>query len=339
MPKPGIINYPERRFRHLLSFRFSNYLLLIGFILILLAKPLWIWLLKWGVLAALLIEDGLSLIGLVAFFLFFLWQSYLLDRQTKAITASYPSYLMQYGYFWLIILNILLFLRLDYYYLPLIPGNLGWSSNWLIELGLVAIFIGLQLLVIWARRLKMVPASPELEQLVREVAQRLRVKLKRVRIWKLERVGNAFATGVFFKSVFLTESLVSSASQQDLRMILGHECAHFKQHHLEVRVMLIGCLIFFGSSLIEDFPDLHWFYYLVYGLLAFLIFKAVSRAQEFAADRLAARRLDGPEAMIAALNQVFGVNLTPVRFGPVTRLLLGHPDLEERIKKLSRLKN
>lgn len=103
--------------------------------------------------------------------------------------------------------------------------------------------------------------------------------------------------------------------------------------------MLIGFLIFLGSSLIEDFPDLHWFYYLVYGLLAFLIFKAVSRAQEFAADRLAARRLDGSEAMIAALNQVFGVNLTPVRFGPVTRLLLGHPDLEERIKKLSRLKN
>ncbi len=330
-PKPRVAMFQEKRFRMMMVFRTVNVILITGFIFFELRWPLWLGLAQMRKLFfAYLLGDLINFAFLVSYLVGVLFLNYLMDRKTKGISPGFGSYLMQYGYFWLFIINILIVARLDYYYLPLIPEN--WLSRypWFLEFGLLALLVGLQLLALLARSLKMVPAGPEVERLVRAVAGEFKVKVKKVRIWQLERVVNAFATGIFRKNIYLTETLVNSLNPADLRMIVGHECAHFKKHHLELRAIMILGLIFLGSSLMEKFPDLPLLIHGLYWVVAVLVYNLFARFQEFEADRLAALRLGGGERMAQALTGI----AAPVSFGRVFKWLVGHPDLEARIKRL-----
>jgi Zn-dependent protease with chaperone function len=335
-PVPGAGNYSQKRLRHMMIFRYANFLFIIGYVLLVLVNPLWVWLQFSRVpLVALLWDDLVNLILLAGLLLFYLYQSYRLDRRVKMISSSFGSYLMQFGYFWLFVLNIIIFFRVDNFYLRMVPENLPVVREIGVETVVTVLFIGLQLLVLFVRKLKMSAVGPELQALVREVAGHFKVKVRIIRIWRLERVSNAFAAGLIFRGIFLTEELVNSASREDLRMIVGHECAHFKRRHLEVRMIVIMVLLYLGSSLLEGYPDLNWMVYGLYGLVAILIYKSISRAQELDADKLAAKLLGGPEEMAGALARVLAQNATPGKFGLIIRLLIGHPDLAARVKALN----
>jgi Zn-dependent protease with chaperone function len=338
-PQPGTADFSRKRFRFVFLFRAINLLLLTGYAALALKQPIWGWLqYRLGILPAMLLDDLINLILLIGFLLYYLWLSYQNDRTINCLRSSYGSYLMQYSYFWLFTLNILIFLRLDSMYLPLIPGNLSPRRQWLIEALILGGMLLLQSGVLLFRRLKMSAAGTRLRQLVTEVAGEFGIKVRSVRVWHLERVANAFATGLFMKSIFLTDTLLEIASPEDLRMIIGHECAHFKRYHLLIRVAVLGILVMAFSTLVEDYPELHWSVLAVSGLAGFLLFKAISRAQEFDADRYAARILGGPAQMATALTRVFGTNTVQSGFGTVLRWLVGHPDLETRIKRLQAMK-
>lgn len=333
-PKPGAVQFLEKRFRVTMVFRTVNVILITGFVFLELKWPLWLRLTQTRKLIFLyLLGDMVNLTFLVWFLTGMLFLTYLMDRKTKGIGPGFGSYLMQYGYFWLFIVNILIVARLDYYYLPLVPESWPSKYRWFLELGSLALLIGLQLLALFARSLKMVPAGPEVERLVRTVAGEFKVKVGTVRIWQLDKVINAFATGIFRKNIYLTETLVNSLSPNDLRMIVGHECAHFKKHHLELRVLMVLGLIFLGSSLMEDFPDLPLSIHGLYWGAAVLGYNLFARFQEFEADRLAAFKLGGGDRMAQALTRI----AAPISFGRVFKWLVGHADLEARVKRLGRL--
>ncbi len=330
-PKPWVIRFQEKRFRMMMVFRTVNALLIVGFTLLELKWPLWLELTQTRkLISAYLLGDLVNFAFLAWYLTGMLFLTYRMDQKTKGIGCGFDSYLMQYGYFWLFIINLFVVLRLDYYYLPLIPEDWPREYRWALEIGAIALLAGLQLLALLVRSLKMVPAVPEVEGLVRTVAHEFKVKVSKVRIWRLERVINAFATGIFMKNIYLTETLVNSLSPADLRMIVGHECAHFKRRHLELRVILIAGLFFWGSSLMEDYPDLPLLMYGLYWVGALLVFNLVARFQEFEADRIAALKLDGGERMAQALMEI----AAPIRFGRVFSWLVGHPDLEARVKRL-----
>lgn len=312
-----------------LFFRYVNIILLTGYIFLELKWPLWIWLqLRLKLIPALLIGDAVNLLLIIGYLFFFLYQSFLLARKTRFLTQGFGSYLLQYGYLWLFVLNLLIYLRLDYFYLTDLPRY----RQTLLELALTAIFVFLQWLVMMLRRLKMTKAGPELLELVAAVAGRFKVKVRTVRVWQLDGVRNAFSSGLFRPSIFITETLLHTASRADLRMIVGHECAHLKKRHLLVRVVLILVLVWFGSNLIENYPgEWSWPAGFLYTLLAVFLYQYRSRRQELHADRLAAQFLDGGESMANALTGVFGSGSS---YGPLSRLLIGHPDLAVRIKKL-----
>jgi Zn-dependent protease with chaperone function len=188
--------------------------------------------------------------------------------------------------------------------------------------------------VLYIRQLKMVATGPELRAIVAEVAACFKVKVKKVKIWKLDRVSNAFSSGLFFQSIFLTATLVDSVSPDDLKMILGHECVHFKRQHLKIRVLVITVLIYLWSTLMEDYPDLNWLVHIAFALVAIIIYQAIARRQELKADQLAAEMLGGKDKMAAALTRLMGLSAAPPKFGFIMGLLLGHPDLETRVKWL-----
>lgn len=333
-PKPGVVRFQEKRFRMMMVFRTVNVLLIVGFAFFEFRWPLWLELTQARKLIfAYLLGDVVNFAFLAWYLTGMLFLTFRMDRKTKGIGCGFGSYLMQYGYFWLLIINIFLVLRLDYYYLPLIPKEWLPQYRWALEIGAIILLVGLQLLALLVRSLKMVPADPEVEQLVRAVAGEFKVRVGKVRIWRLERVINAFATGIFMKNIYLTEALIDSLSPTDLRMIVGHECAHFKRHHLELRVILIAGLFFLGSSVAEDYPDLPLPFYGLYWIGAVLVFNLFARFQEFEADRIAALKLGGGERMAQALTGI----AAPIRFGRVFKWLVGHPDLETRVKRLRKI--
>lgn len=325
----------EKRFRWLLFFRSINFIFLIGFALVNLQFPVWPSLDKLPVLYALIVEDSFNLVLVAGYFVFFLYQSYRIAQKFNRIQSTFGSYISQYAFFWLLMMNGLIFLRLDYFYIPLIPASDSSFTQIMMEILFAGIFLILQGLVLLVRRIKMVQAGPELQLLVKEVSQKIGVKIHQVKIWQLELVGNAFATGVFRHSIFLTESMTENVSQQDLEMIIGHECAHFKLHHLEMRMVVIAILIGLGSYFFEDLPDHYGIVLILFSILALLLYKRMARIHEYQADKLAADRLGGRQVMADALTRVFGINATPTRFDRFLGQWLSHPDLASRIRRLS----
>lgn len=314
-------------------FRTVNVIFITGFVFLELKWPLWWQLVPTRkLLSAYLLGDLVNFTILAWYFVGMLYLKYLMDRKTKGLSPGFSSYCAQYGYFWLFIINLLVVLRLEYYYLPLIPEDCPLGYRWSLEIGSLVIVIGLQFLALSVRSLKMVPAGPEVEGLVRMVADEFGVKIRKVQIWRLERVINAFAFGIFKKSIYLTETLVKSLDPADLRMIVGHECAHFKKRHLELRVIFILGLIYFGSSLAEAFPGLPLSVYGLYSVVAVFFYNLFARYQEFEADRIAALKLGGGERMAQALMRI----AAPIKFGSFFKWFVGHPDLEARIIKLKK---
>ncbi len=333
--KSAKLTDPERRFQWSLGLRWLIFVLLIGYLIVVLKTPLSGWF-SGKTISRLLLEDLINVAGLLGYLLVSLYQSYQITKYVYKIRSSYGSYLIQHGFLWIVLVNTIVYLRLDYFYMPLIVAIYPFSET-VREFGLVIVFIGLQSIALLIRGLRMVPAPAAVVELVNEVARKLGVKIRRVRIWRLEMIGNAFATGFFRRSIFLTESLINSCSTQDLEMIIGHECAHFKLRHLESRVVIIGSLLYLGTTLIEYFPDLYWIYLAIYVLGAFLLFKAIARFQEIQADCLAAKALGGGEKMADALVRVFGYNQSPSKFNRIFVKFLSHPDLELRVRKLKKL--
>lgn len=325
--------YPKRRYP--MVFGFGNVLLLAGFLVLELKWPLWVWLLgNMELIPAMIMADILVLLLLSGYLMFFLYQSYLLTQKIRVLQEGFGAYLLQYGYIWLSVLNLIIFLRVDYFYMPLIPGNLPWHRRLLIEAVAIGAFLLLMLLALALRRSRMVEAGPELRELVDEVAGRFGIKVGVVRIWRLDGVKNAFSGSILLRSIIVSENLLNSASRDDMRMILGHECAHLKKRDLWVRVGLIFGLVWLGSHFAGDFGEWSLFVFFVYGILAFLVYQFLSRYQELRADRLAARLVGDSEAMIAALTRNFGIG---PRFGLITRLLVGHPGMAERVERLQEL--
>jgi Zn-dependent protease with chaperone function len=324
-----------RNFWHFSNFfKVLNILLIIGYIVLILQLPVWMGRHFILSLPFILTDDIFAILLLAGYIFCFLRLSFHLQYPATIATYPFGSYLMQYGYIWLFILNILIFMRIDSYYLPLVTGSLSKFQQIIIEFIVFAVFMLLQLGVVNIRKIRMITAPPELQAMVMEVAACLKIRIKEVRIWKLDRIINAYSAGLLRHSIFLTEALIDSSDPQDLKMILAHECAHFKRHHLVRRALTILALVYLGTTLMDDYPRLPWPVYLAFSAVAFLTYQAIARRQELMADKLAGELLGGASRMADALERTFGCSSAPTRFGKISGLLLGHPDLATRLKRL-----
>ncbi len=323
--------------RQLLILRTINYLFFFGLIKALLTWSLFPELsLKLNYLHALLWDDLLNLLIVLIYLIFFLYEEYRVQTVYSIGRREFGTYLLQYGYYWLLVVNIITFIRIDYFYLALLPDDWSWWSRFWFETLVILFFIGIQFLWLALRNLRMSEVDPELRQLVNETAAEFGISINKVRIWHLKGIINAFATGIFLKSIFLTESLVAVATPEELRMIIGHECAHFKQKHLEIRTLVLLVFVGMGFWLTEKYPSYEELILILLGLLGFLIFQGLARSQEYAADELAGQQLGDRSQMADALQGLFGLTRLPSKFDRMIGLFLAHPDLEARLRRLRR---
>ncbi|HPT87154.1 MAG TPA: M48 family metalloprotease [Bacillota bacterium] len=285
-------------------------------------------------LSELLVEDGFNFVLFAVYLAWYLFQSYQWERQTGRFRSGYGEYLKQYAFFQILLLDILLLLRLDERYLPWMLLHYPEVERFYLEAIAVLFFVGIQGIAVLVRSLKMEEAPREICQLVKDVAAVFGVQIRRVRVWQLELVGNAFATGLIRRSIFLTGSLVAYTAPDDLRMIVGHECAHFKLHHLEVRMAYVASWVWLGSFLLERYPEIHWIYVVFYGFAGYLLFNVMARRQEIQADQMAAAKLGGGAKMAEALVRTFGMGSASTGFSRLFRWFITHPEMEMRVNHL-----
>ena len=213
--------------------------------------------------------------------------------------------------------------------------------------------------------------APELYQMVERLARRAEVPMPVVAIAPSEQP-NAFATGRSPEHgvVCFTQGILRMLPQDELEGVTAHELAHIKHRHMLVGTIaatmagaismlaMMGrwALIFAGGRDDDENPLALLLMVIVAPIAAMIIQFAISRQNEFQADRTGAliagrpaglanalRRMDAaahriPMAVNPAAAQLAIVNPLAGRKGPgLMKLFSTHPATEERVARLEQM--
>ena len=168
---------------------------------------------------------------------------------------------------------------------------------------------------------------------------------------------NAFFTGFGrYKRIVLFDTMVEKHTIAELVAVLAHEMGHFKKKHI-LKSLLISIgqsgLMFYLLSIVISYPGLFEAFYVetpsVYtGLVFFailyspfdvitgLFLGALSRKNEYEADRFAVATTNNPQAMVDALKKLSVHNLTNLRPHPFYVFLnYSHPPVLARVRAIT----
>jgi heat shock protein HtpX len=179
---------------------------------------------------------------------------------------------------------------------------------------------------------------------------------------------NAFATGMNKNSALVAVStgLLQNMTKEEVEAVLGHEIAHVANGDMVTMGLIQGVVntfVIFFARIIGNFVDKAIFKNengpgpafwitsiiaeLVLGILASIIVMWFSRQREYRADHGGAY-LAGRQNMIAALRRLQSLHTQPLPQsmaafgiaggGGLSKLLMSHPPLEERIARLQQAK-
>ncbi len=168
--------------------------------------------------------------------------------------------------------------------------------------------------------------------------------------------GNAFFTGFGrSKRIVLFDTLVKQHSAEELLAVLGHEMGHYKKHHILagmlINILQTGLMFFLLSlcisqpALFEAFGMPHLsvyagmvFFGLLYAPIEFfsgLAVMAISRHNEFSADRFAVQTTGNATALIRALKTLSVNHLSNLAPHPLYVFLhYSHPPVMARIRAI-----
>jgi heat shock protein HtpX len=216
-----------------------------------------------------------------------------------------------------------------------------------------------------------VESHPGIIRIVQDLAQRAGLPMPRVYIIPSEQP-NAFATGrnPQHAAVAMTEGIVRTLPEDELRGVLAHELAHVKHRDIligTVAATMAGAIgmiahmaqfamIFGGGRSSDDEgrnPIGGLLMIILAPIAAILIQMAISRSREYEADRGGAEIAGNPLSLANALRKLEAkaeevpMNATPatahmfivnpLRGGGITSLFSTHPPMEERIARLEQM--
>ncbi len=161
----------------------------------------------------------------------------------------------------------------------------------------------------------------------------------RFRLFRSSLMKTALLGGIIRPTVFMNEDLLSVLSKGEIRSVLAHELAHYKEgdivRYLGYALLTYAILLVLGESVssltgtVAPHDPLA-FLLMVIGFLAVLsIFLILIRRREVKADLIAAS-YSNPEDLINALIKIYGMKEAP-------SLLPTHPSLEKRIETIRRM--
>lgn len=215
--------------------------------------------------------------------------------------------------------------------------------------------------------------APDLHRIVRRLADRAGLPMPRVYIIPSDNP-NAFATGrnPSHAAVAVTQGILRMLNQEELEGVLGHELGHVK--HRDILIQTVAATFASAISLLAYMARWGAIFGLggrddrdggILGLLAMAIVApiaatiirlAISRSEEFRADRAGAEISGRPLALASALQKLQrGAQSRPLRATPshnatahmfimtpfagggLSSLFSTHPSTDERIARLRNL--
>ncbi len=212
--------------------------------------------------------------------------------------------------------------------------------------------------------------APQLVRMVRELSSNAGLPMPRVYV-SPQQAPNAFATGrnPAHAAVCVTEGLLRTMPERELRGVIGHELAHVR--HRDILITTIAAtfagvitsvahmaqwgMMFGGGAHRDDDreggnPLLSLLLIILAPIAALLIQMWISRTREYAADSYGAELAGDPMALANALRRLHHYNeqipmevnparssmfiVAPLSGGGVMSLFSTHPPMEERIRRL-----
>ena len=209
---------------------------------------------------------------------------------------------------------------------------------------------------------KFTPLEPgELKEAILNYAHSVDFPVKNVFVMdgsKRSSKSNAFFTGFGRnKRIALFDTLIKKHTMPELIAVLAHEIGHHKKKHILqgtiINILHSGVLffvlsIFLGSSGLYDafYMEQQSIYsgILFFGLLCTplemmlsVIMHALSRKNEYEADRFAVETIQHPQHLIEALKKLYAANLSNLMPHPFYVFLnYSHPPLLQRIRAILR---
>jgi len=209
---------------------------------------------------------------------------------------------------------------------------------------------------------KFTPLEPgELKEAILNYAHSVDFPVKNVFVMdgsKRSSKSNAFFTGFGRnKRIALFDTLIKKHTMPELIAVLAHEIGHHKKKHilqgtiiniLHAGVLFFVLSIFLGSSGLYDafYMEQQSIYsgILFFGLLCTplemmlsVIMHALSRKNEYEADRFAVETIQHPQHLIEALKKLYAANLSNLMPHPFYVFLnYSHPPLLQRIRAILR---
>ncbi len=201
----------------------------------------------------------------------------------------------------------------------------------------------------------------ELREAIFSYASAVKFPLREVSVMDGSRrsgKSNAFFTGFGKnKRIALFDTLIAKHSVSELVAVLAHEIGHYKKKHvvqgLVISILHMGLMLYLLSQFVSSHELADAFFMSRGSVYAGLVFfgllyipvefflslglHALSRKNEYAADRFASETTGSPETMVRALKRLSAdnlANLTPHPFQVV--LTYSHPPVLDRIRALTK---
>jgi heat shock protein HtpX len=214
-------------------------------------------------------------------------------------------------------------------------------------------------------------SNPDIFRIIQDLAQRGGLPMPRVYIIPTEQP-NAFATGrnPQHAAVAMTEGIIRTLNEDELRGVLAHELAHVKHRDIligTVAATMAGAIsmiaymsrfaMMFGGGRSDDSegrnPIGGLLMIILAPIAAMLIQMAISRSREYEADSGGAEMAGNPIPLANALKKLeakaevipMDANpatahmfiVKPLRGGGITSLFSTHPPMEKRIARLEQM--
>jgi Zn-dependent protease with chaperone function len=215
--------------------------------------------------------------------------------------------------------------------LALMPAEAGWQMILVTMLYLAAQLTLTCRFVSVLKWLRLVePASPRLLEIVRRVADRMNVPVKKV--WLLRGASaNAFALPIVGELLF-SKRLADLMADDELAAICAHELGHFTESRFSLLIRILSSLMFmpwlFLTPLVHAYSVVGMIIPALAMLLWLYLFKTISRRLEVRADAIARAQEEDTGVYARALEKIHEANRIPAVFPAREQT---HPHLYDRL--------
>lgn len=239
-------------------------------------------------------------------------------------------------------------------------GSLWWLWAWaaLLVFQIIMAVLAPVLIMPLFNKFTALPEGSLRDRLMK-LADKTRFRARSIQVMdgsKRSRHSNAFFTGFGqFRKIVLFDTLIQQLAEPELEAVLAHEIGHFKKKHIPKMLIMSALISLMGFYCLSLLSKQDWFYrafgfapgniasaLLLFGLLSGLVtfwFSPIahwwSRRYEYQADAFAAKTMEEPRSLIAALRKLNEKNLSNLTPHPIySGFYYSHPTLLEREQAL-----